>query len=275
MSQRYTAEELPGSEFLGQLNDDTLIYKVDGKYVRDHCAVEWIGGGSGYENEFIDKNEIWVEHELDEEDTEAILVHEISEYLLMRYAGWAYKKAHEMANSVEQIIRRDENMARDEEEREAPGMGKAAYYSHTHEHEHASEGDHEDQHEHSPEGSGEAEGKFGGESSVRLGMKPLGSLRGLPGTHTEPADVAPAVHVLVIPHAGKMRMPGARGKYSEGTLPMILPHSRGKGMAPTMKEFGAGTLHSGSKNGPTVTNRKQAIAIGLSEARKASGKRGK
>jgi hypothetical protein len=37
-----------------------------------------------------------------------------------------------------------------------------------------------------------------------------------------------------------------------------------------MKEFGRGTLHSGS--GPIVKNRKQAIAIGLSEARKSGAK---
>lgn len=36
-----------------------------------------------------------------------------------------------------------------------------------------------------------------------------------------------------------------------------------------MHEFKAGTLHSGSKKGPKVTNRKQAVAIALSEARKA------
>lgn len=35
-----------------------------------------------------------------------------------------------------------------------------------------------------------------------------------------------------------------------------------------MKEYGEGELHSGSKKGPVVENRKQAIAIGLSEARK-------
>ena len=35
-----------------------------------------------------------------------------------------------------------------------------------------------------------------------------------------------------------------------------------------MHEFKAGELHSGSKKGPKVTDRKQAIAIGLSEARK-------
>lgn len=39
-----------------------------------------------------------------------------------------------------------------------------------------------------------------------------------------------------------------------------------------MKEFKAGTLHSGSKKGPVVKGRKQAIAIALSEARKAKKK---
>lgn len=36
-----------------------------------------------------------------------------------------------------------------------------------------------------------------------------------------------------------------------------------------MREFKAGDLHSGSKSGPVVKSRKQAIAIGIAEARKA------
>lgn len=35
-----------------------------------------------------------------------------------------------------------------------------------------------------------------------------------------------------------------------------------------MGEFETGKLHSGSKKGPLVTNRKQAIAIGISEGKK-------
>jgi hypothetical protein len=34
-----------------------------------------------------------------------------------------------------------------------------------------------------------------------------------------------------------------------------------------MKEYKAGELHSGSKTGPKVTSRAQAIAIGMSEAK--------
>lgn len=40
-----------------------------------------------------------------------------------------------------------------------------------------------------------------------------------------------------------------------------------------MKEYKHGELHSGSKSGPKVKNRKQAIAIALSEARRASKKK--
>ena len=47
-----------------------------------------------------------------------------------------------------------------------------------------------------------------------------------------------------------------------------------KKVAKVMHEFKAGTLNSGGKKGPKVKNRKQAIAIALSEAeRKPKGKR--
>ena len=45
-----------------------------------------------------------------------------------------------------------------------------------------------------------------------------------------------------------------------------------KKVAKVMKEFKSGSLHSGSKKGPKVTSRKQAIAIAMSEAKKAKKK---
>ncbi len=40
----------------------------------------------------------------------------------------------------------------------------------------------------------------------------------------------------------------------------------------TMREFKEGELRSGSKKGPIVKNRKQAIAISLNQARKSGSK---
>jgi hypothetical protein len=39
-----------------------------------------------------------------------------------------------------------------------------------------------------------------------------------------------------------------------------------------MHEYKEGALHSGSKKGPVVVSKKQAVAIALSEARKAGAK---
>lgn len=46
-----------------------------------------------------------------------------------------------------------------------------------------------------------------------------------------------------------------------------------KDLPGVMKEWKAGSLHSGSKTGPKVTSQKQAVAIGLSEQKKLSSSR--
>lgn len=54
-----------------------------------------------------------------------------------------------------------------------------------------------------------------------------------------------------------------------------MPVEKGpSGVKTEMSKFKAGTLHSGSKKGPVVTNRKQAIAISLSESWQSKKKRG-
>lgn len=45
-----------------------------------------------------------------------------------------------------------------------------------------------------------------------------------------------------------------------------------KKVAKVMREFKKCELHSGSKKGPKVKSHKQAVAIALSEARKAGAK---
>jgi Family of unknown function (DUF6496) len=41
-------------------------------------------------------------------------------------------------------------------------------------------------------------------------------------------------------------------------------------VAKVMHEYGQGKLHSGSKTGPKVTSREQAIAIAISEGKQAA-----
>jgi hypothetical protein len=53
--------------------------------------------------------------------------------------------------------------------------------------------------------------------------------------------------------------------------PMRTKAQKQAGMHEVMGEFKRGQLHSGSKAGPTVTNRKQAIAIGLSQTGQSRG----
>jgi hypothetical protein len=71
-------------------------------------------------------------------------------------------------------------------------------------------------------------------------------------------------------------MPGGEGPMNKPAL--VAKYAKGgsvKGeqkMAKVMGEFASGKLHSGSKKGPEVKNPKQAVAIAMSEARKAGAK---
>jgi hypothetical protein len=59
-----------------------------------------------------------------------------------------------------------------------------------------------------------------------------------------------------------------RKKFTKAPKKLKTPRGKSK-VRMVMREFKKGKLRSGNKHGPKVTNRKQAIAIALSEQRKA------
>lgn len=67
-----------------------------------------------------------------------------------------------------------------------------------------------------------------------------------------------------------MPAPNARAVPAASQAPMLPMRDGGK-VGKVMSEFERGELHSGSKSGPTVKSRDQALAIALSESRKKRG----
>lgn len=83
----------------------------------------------------------------------------------------------------------------------------------------------------------------------------------------------PGIARKSVPVAPKQPMiaPYAKGGYAEGGK---IPKAGAYKIPKVMSEFKSGELHSGSKTGPVVKSRKQAVAIALSEARAAGKKKG-
>ncbi len=66
---------------------------------------------------------------------------------------------------------------------------------------------------------------------------------------------------------GVIKKPQGRGMYKKGGMTKSQ-----ETITTAMRKFKKGKLHSGSKKGPVVKSRKQAIAIALSEAGKSKKK---
>lgn len=97
-----------------------------------------------------------------------------------------------------------------------------------------------------PEGSGMVK------NSGSLGIKDNKN----PGTRSKGVPVAPKQPMIAPYKTG-------------GAVPKAGAHK----MSKVMGEYKAGELHSGSKSGPVVKSRKQAVAIAMSEARQAAKKK--
>lgn len=93
--------------YLFTLDDDSQIFDVDGKYIRDNIDTDYTIGGHGYVYpNYIPENVIFIEKSSeDKTDTIADLYHEICEHYQMKYHGLIYEEAHDIATRGERKIR--------------------------------------------------------------------------------------------------------------------------------------------------------------------------
>jgi len=107
------ALEEPRIKLLGTiLPDDCKIFIVDGMQVRNEFNIEFVLGGHHYvgpDYEHIPEDEIWVEDTGDTQDVAADTAHEIVERILMKFTDMEYDDAHEVASSVEKVLRLEES----------------------------------------------------------------------------------------------------------------------------------------------------------------------
>ncbi len=92
-----------------EIRDDKVkIYSVNGTYIRDGIYQDWTQGGHRHVSEnyhFIPDKEIYIDSNLNEKDHEATILHEITEYELMKFKGMDYDKAHDKSNEAEKEFR--------------------------------------------------------------------------------------------------------------------------------------------------------------------------
>jgi hypothetical protein len=81
------------------------IMLVDGTHVRNKFDSDFSQGGNGYAYDFVPKDEIWIDEQIDPIEWPFIAFHECEEADLME-KGMPYDKAHDKVKYAEDIFRR-------------------------------------------------------------------------------------------------------------------------------------------------------------------------
>lgn len=89
----------------GKTIDTVVVRLVSGNEVRnDH--VEFTLGGHQRVWKYIPEDEVWIEDGVRDDDLVATMCHELVERTVMKFKGWTYEQAHDLANEVEVAIRK-------------------------------------------------------------------------------------------------------------------------------------------------------------------------
>ena len=82
------------------------IYEVYGDYIMLHFDMDFVIAANGYAKKYIPKDEIWLDRMVSKDDALFVIIHEITEAIIMRNLGYTYEKAHRIANEVEYQVRK-------------------------------------------------------------------------------------------------------------------------------------------------------------------------
>jgi len=83
------------------------FYLVDGGKVRNNDEAEFIGGGHHLVYKWMPDNEVWLEETFPKDERVFFSMHELLEYLTMKYDKYSYDKSHDIANHYEGLLRQN------------------------------------------------------------------------------------------------------------------------------------------------------------------------
>lgn len=86
------------------------VWIIDGSQVRRKIFSSFLYGGNEQRYPFNPKGEIWIDNAISCEEYYLTLAHELNERHLMARFGWTYYASHDSSLSLEQVIRRSNEM---------------------------------------------------------------------------------------------------------------------------------------------------------------------
>jgi hypothetical protein len=83
-----------------KLENGVSVWIVKGRLVRSVYNIDFTEGGHDHVYEFVPKNEVWIDDDIEEPERGYVLLHELHERNRMAH-GWAYLKAHAESSRLE------------------------------------------------------------------------------------------------------------------------------------------------------------------------------
>jgi hypothetical protein len=96
---------VPGPGKIGKVSGID-VFLVDGNWVKLNCNMDFVEGGNDGIYDYMAKQQIWIDSDLDHTQVRYIALHEAVERRGME-SGLSYDDAHNYANEIEKEVRKD------------------------------------------------------------------------------------------------------------------------------------------------------------------------